>query len=115
MDETQTQLMLAQGTMMGLGFVMNLAFFVVALTTVRQASREASSLMALGMSIHVLAGIAAPIVSFLGGRAAGVDGMIRLYTITTLVFGLLGLAASSLQLVGIVRLAQSRRGGPDRP
>jgi hypothetical protein len=108
MAQLETQMMLAYGTTFALGIVMNLAYFAVALTTVRHASREASTLLVLGAVIHVLGAIASPIVSFVGARAGSPEDLIRLNVITTIVFGLVGLAASSLQLVGIVRLAQRK-------
>lgn len=106
-DDLLTPMMLAYGTMFALGLVMNLAYFAVALTTVRQASREASSLLVLGAVLHIVGALAAPVVSFFASRA-GAEEILRLNTITTVVFGLVGLAASSLQLVGIVRLAQRK-------
>lgn len=107
-EDLQTQMMLAYGTMFALGLVMNLAYFAVALTTVRQASREASSLLVLGAVIHILGALASPVLSFFGSRAVGSEEALRVSLISTIVFGLLGLAASSLQLVGIVRLAQRK-------
>ena len=107
-DDLLTPMMLAYGTMFALGLVMNLAYFAVALTTVRQASREASSLLVLGAVLHIVGALAAPVVSLVSARVGGPEGMVRITTITTVVFGLVGLAASSLQLVGIVRLAQRK-------
>jgi hypothetical protein len=106
--ELQTQMMLAYGTMFALGIVMDLAYFAVALTTVREASREASTLLVVGAVIHIVGALASPVVTYFGARMGGAEDVMRLTMISTIVFGLVGLAASSLQLVGIVRLAQRR-------
>lgn len=115
MAEIQTQMMLAHGTMFGLGLVMQIAFAIVALTAVRRASRDASNLMLLGLGLHVLGMIASPVVTALGARD-GVEASLRTMTISTVAFGLLGLVATSLQLVAIVRLAEAKHGrGDDAP
>lgn len=115
MAEIQTQMMLAHGAMFGLGLVMQIAFAIVALTAVRRASRDASNLMLLGLGLHVLGMIASPVVTALGARD-GVEASLRTMTISTVAFGLLGLVATSLQLVAIVRLAEAKHGrGDDAP
>ncbi len=108
-EETQTQLYLAHGSMFLLGLVMQIAFFVVAITAVRRASPSASNLMVASSAIHFVCTLISPVVTFLVSRYYGVEEMIRMNTLTMVVFGLIGIAASCLLLVGIVRVAEVRR------
>ncbi|MBN8610602.1 MAG: hypothetical protein J0L92_08465 [Deltaproteobacteria bacterium] len=106
---------LAHGSMFILGLVMQIAFFVVALTTVRRASPEASNLMITASVIHFLCTLLGPIATFFVSRLYGMEDMVRMNTITMVVLGLIGIAAGCLQLVGIVRVSEARqRSGASR-
>lgn len=108
-EETQTQLLLAHGSMFILGLVMQIAFFVVAITAVRRASASASNLMVASSAIHFVCTLLAPVVTFLVSRAYGVEEMVRMNTLSTVVLGLVGIGASCLLLVGIVRVSEVRQ------
>lgn len=108
-EETQAQLLLAHGSMFVLGLVMQIAFFVVAITTVRRASPSASNLMVASSAIHFVCTLISPVVTFLVSRAYGVEEMVRMNTLSMVVFGLIGIAASCLLLVGIVRVSEVRQ------
>ncbi|MBX7192163.1 MAG: hypothetical protein K1X94_08905 [Sandaracinaceae bacterium] len=103
--ELTTQMMVAQGSLLVLGLVMQIAFFVVALTVVRRASKPASGLMITASAITFLSSIVHPVISVFTSRLGSVEDTLRTNTLLSIVFGLIGLASSSLLLAGMVRLA----------
>lgn len=114
-DDPMYGVYLAHGTMFILGLVMQIAFFVVALTAVRRASPEASNLMIAASVIHFLCTLLGPIATFFVSRLYGMEELVRINTITMVVLGLIGMAAGCLQLVAIVRVSEARqRSGASR-
>lgn len=92
-----------------LGLLLQIGFLIVAITTVRKASPEASSWLALAAGVSIFTMVAHPaatalVPTLLGG---GTDAYLRSLTMVTVAFGLVGLANGCVQLLGIVRLAQS--------
>lgn len=109
MHDSMTEMYLAHGTMFALGLVMQIAFFVVAITAVRRQSTEASNLMVAASAIHFGTTLLSPFATFFASRLYGVEELVRVQMISTVVFGLVGLLASCLLLAGIARLAEDRR------
>ena len=108
-DYAQTQV-LVTGAFLLLGLVPQIAFLVVALTTVRKASPEASTLMITASLLGLFATIAHPIANVVAPMLMpGIEGTLRAFTVTTVIFGLISLVTSSIQLIAIVRLAENRR------
>jgi len=94
-----------------LGLLMQIGFLIVAITNVRRVSPEASGWLATAATVSIVVTVLHPVanaaVSFL--VRDGSMATLRAFTIINIVFGLIGLANACVQLVGIVRLAESRR------
>lgn len=104
-----TEMYLAHGSMFALGLVMQIAFFVVAITAVRRQSVEASNLMVAASGLHFGTTLLSPFATFFASRFYGVEELVRVQTISSVAFGLVGILASCLLLLGIARLAEDRR------
>lgn len=88
---------------------MQVTLLVVALTTVRRVSTDASSLLAISAGIDIVSGcvrVAAPVL--IARVADGSGAMLRANAVTTLLGTLLHLGAFGLLVAGIVRLAARR-------
>jgi hypothetical protein len=109
--EYATQQMFVMVIMTLLGLLLQIGFLAVAVTTVRKASPEASSWLGVAAGVSIFTMIAHPVATalvptLLGG---GSESYLRSLTMLTIAFGLIGLANGCVQLLGIVRLAESRR------
>ena len=99
-----------------LGLLMQIGFLIVAITSVRRASPEASGWLATSATVSIVAILVHPAITaavpfFVEHDTAAT---LRAFTMVTVVFGLIGLANGCIQLMGIVRLAQSAEIGSRR-
>lgn len=88
--------------------LMQLGYLAVALTTVRRASVQASNLMVLAGLIRFASMLISPVLSFVMMRLSP-ESFMQATAVSSVVLGLLGMLATALFLVGIVRLAEVRR------
>ncbi len=94
-----------------LGLLVQIGFLIVAITNVRRASPEASGWLTTSAVVAIASTVLHPAanaaVSLL--VRGGTMDTLQTITIVNVVFSLVGLANACCQLMGIVRLAESRR------
>ena len=112
--EVATRNAMAMVMMSGVGLLFQVTSLVVALVLVRKAHRGASMLMAGGSVISLLLALARPVLAvampFLIRTNVSSTRLLATQSSVDMVFGAIGMLASVLHLLGIVKLAQAFRG-----
>jgi hypothetical protein len=112
--EVATRNAMAMLMMSGVGLLFQITSLIVALVLVRKAHHGAGLLMAGGSLISLLLTLARPLLAvampFLIGTNVSSTRMLATQGSVDMVFGAIGMFASVLHLLGIVKLAQAFRG-----
>ncbi len=111
MNESIQAATVAYAVSWGIGLVVAIAYFIVAVTIVRKASSRASLLMSLGIATGFVLSCASPILTMGLGRFAegGAVGFARTQALMTMTGSILGAAGHVLVIVGVVTLARPRK------
>ena len=95
------------------GLAVHVGWLVAALTSVRRASRRASTLMVTAVVLQMLVGLASPLITAALGVAANRSGGPSMYAATlaawSVVGSILGAGTAALLIAGVVRLARDRK------